>query len=154
MKVITKSIPLYKTIEIADGIKTENIYVSFDGKEFTSKTACENYENTKIHYQKLNEIKSKKFNFQTIDELEFPSRWYFVSNDDELKTVLKELMFYDKYQKISLNNYRINESTDFPLNQWYSAIYHDGGDYESDNRFYTLEFFRKELDEFLNAFNV
>lgn len=158
METRKEKIIKYKTVTIEDGVKMETVFIAFDGKEFKSKDACKNYEETKLYYEKLSKIKQKTFNFKTLDELEFPLKWYFVSNEDELEIVLKELMYYDQYQKVTLNN-KYNFTTEtvdkkfFELNQWYSHIYNDGGDYQADSKFYTFEFFRKELDEFLNSFS-
>lgn len=157
MEKITKTIPKHKNIQVEDGYQNVDMFISFDGKEFTSEKSCREYEKSKLHTEQLKKLKVKYFNFQNIDELTFPTIWYYVSNENELETVLTQFSYYNNYQKISINNIS-NKSgklsmDNFPMNQWYGHIFEDGGDYDDSNRIYTFDFFRTELDEFLNGFS-
>ena len=158
MKMRKNVIPNYKNIQVEDGVREETIFIASDGTEFKSKDACKNYEEEKIYKEKLSKIKKKHFNFRVLDELNFPSIWYFVSNEDELETVLKNLGYYWPHQNIMFNHQdntltRKVDKKYFELNKWYSHIFEDGGDYNDDNKIYTLDFFREDLDMFLSEFS-
>ncbi len=132
MEIIKKIKTKYKSVP--DGTYEEEWYKTSDGKEFKDKKEADRYE----YHSKFNLIEHLS---NDIPELGY--NWYIAKNEEELETLKSH---FDSNGKVSVDG-------NFEIGKWMNVIYENGGDYSNRVYVITLDYFKDEVEKFLNKLN-
>jgi hypothetical protein len=139
----TKTIKQPKYSTKVTGYKNVTVYISEDGREFTSKKQAEEYEEGIEYNKKFNLIKNFRadLDFELNDE-----PWYYASSEEELEMIKHKIGFYDKYNVVHVYG-------ELEVGSWITSRYWDGGDYRGTTSIYSLNYIKNEIQKFLDIVN-
>lgn len=124
-------------------LKTEKIYISKDNIDFRSEKECLQHEELLDLKSNMKHIKSK-----SVDIID--STWgeaYYVSNEKDYQTVC------DYYCKSYPIVYKCYGEWNFEGENWYILHAEDSGDDRPNTLYcYTLDYYKKLINEFLQQF--
>lgn len=146
-----KELPVYKNVLV--GRENVEVYISFDGKEFSGKDAekyCLQWEQEQREEEEFSKIAhvfpSLYFSGSTL-----PDEFYLAQTEKELELIKEKLGWYQKKVYVYLNGIdpTDNNFVDFKVGDCIGVYQEDGGDHRPDYHFYTLEYIRNLFKEFL-----
>lgn len=128
---------------------TIDVYVSEDGREFGTKTECEDYEKSLKfrNIEKTFKTKSVRLSYGNILDESFES-WSLIENREQLEYAKEQCGYNQKYDRIELNE-NTTPVMELKIGDWYAYRYEDGGDYRGRYYIYTLEFVLDKFRQFI-----
>ena len=129
--------------------KQVDIYVASDGREFSGNTAekeCIQWEEILEEQRKWDDIKKVRVD----SDMELPQEWFFPKDEYELEKVKKHIGFYDSYNEVIVNGESKSKHNTLIVGKWMGVYAIDGGDYKGVNVIYTLDWLRKNMNEYFS----
>jgi len=126
-----------KEIREVPTVEKQAYYIADDGTEFTTQSACEDYE----YKQERDKRKIQWRACESIAE-EIPAKLWYIRSEEEFKW-LEKTEWAHTYA-----------DGKFSEEGWYIAIRHDGGDYRDDHEIYPLyeyiQYYQKKIQEIID----
>lgn len=118
-------------------IQKKYVYIADDGTEFTSQRACEKYE----YEQERNKRHIQWYACESIAE-EKPAKLWYIRSDEEFEW-LKKTEWAHTYV-----------DGEFSKEDWYIAIFCNGGDYRDEYEVYRLDnyidYYQQKIQEIID----
>lgn len=129
-KIPEKIIPAHTIKEIT--------YIAYDGREFSDRLACVEYENY-LYHRKM-EIDTK------VTDIDLPEvyEWFYAHNEEQLEWIK------DKLTDINPSYNELTVYGNFHINEWYGRKYCVDSDYPQSIDIYSLTEFKKKVLEELD----
>ena len=137
MEKKTVKVQTYK--QVKSGFTEKEIFVSKDGKEFSTAAQCKKYEDEVARCEAYDNI--RKISDNDLADLG-STTWFFCTTEEEVDLVYET---YDHYVYF-------HGKEKMQLNRWFGMRYEDGGDHRGDIYVYDLETIQKEVEEFFRKF--